>query len=234
MEKRKDISMTQVEASVVKETEKAYQFNVSYWTQIDKPKKNAILWCPKSCCTIADDKTFIADFILNKWTEDYVNRISVHTTRIPNVKFDVKRVEADKAYEEEKKQRENKKYEEAKEKARPIADSNLRKCGYLCVNFNAENDDKVVNKEAVAELVEFGKKLLKKYGKPTEDEMRYDKTFYNPYDTDSYPLWMFALNYNSAICVEVCCPFRETYNIHFNDHQKAQLKLAELLQKIYG
>ena len=45
-----------VTTNIVKETEKAYQLNVLYWTLFDKPEKTATMWVPKSCCDIEDGK----------------------------------------------------------------------------------------------------------------------------------------------------------------------------------
>lgn len=62
---------TKVNATIVKESEKAYQLTIEYWTSANTPIKNTTMWVPKSCCTVVDGRvTEIADWILNKWVAD--------------------------------------------------------------------------------------------------------------------------------------------------------------------
>ena len=83
-----------VTTTIMKETEKAYQLNVQYWTLFDKPEKTATMWVPKSCCDIEDGKvTGIADWILDKWVKEYNDRISYYKARSSRVSFDMKEKE---------------------------------------------------------------------------------------------------------------------------------------------
>lgn len=59
---------TKVNATITKETEKAYQITVEYWTTDTAPTKTASMWAPKSQCTIEDGRvTEVEDWILNQW-----------------------------------------------------------------------------------------------------------------------------------------------------------------------
>lgn len=90
---RKNMAMTKVSATIVKETEKAYQLDVTYWTQADKPTKTANMWCPKSCCTITEKECLVADFILNQWVEKHNEYIRQYTTRLPSISFNMEMLE---------------------------------------------------------------------------------------------------------------------------------------------
>ena len=93
-----------VTTTIMKETEKAYQLNVQYWTLFDKPEKTATMWVPKSCCDIEDGKvTGIADWILDKWVKEYNDRISYYKARSSRVSFDMKEKEYLMKKEEDKK-----------------------------------------------------------------------------------------------------------------------------------
>lgn len=59
---------TKVNATITKETEKAYQLTVEYWTTDTAPIKTASMWAPKSQCTIEDGRvTEVEDWILGQW-----------------------------------------------------------------------------------------------------------------------------------------------------------------------
>ena len=77
----REMSYVKVSASIVKETEKAYQVEVLYWTKFDNPVKKATMWSPKSCTKTEDGKvTEIATFILNRWMEEHRNTIRNHSS----------------------------------------------------------------------------------------------------------------------------------------------------------
>ena len=71
---------TQVTTTTLKETEKAYQLRLTYWTVCTMPVKTTDIWVPKSCTEVTDGKvTGIAEWILNKWANDhgeYIKRFS--------------------------------------------------------------------------------------------------------------------------------------------------------------
>jgi hypothetical protein len=64
-----------VNAKILKETQKAYYVAVKYFTQKGLSKKDANMWCPKSCCILDNNGNIIkiAKFILDRWTQDYFN-----------------------------------------------------------------------------------------------------------------------------------------------------------------
>ena len=65
---------TKVNATIVKESEKAYQVTIEYWTSTNAPIKNTTMWVPKGQCTVVDGKvTEVADWILNKWAKDHAD-----------------------------------------------------------------------------------------------------------------------------------------------------------------
>lgn len=65
-----------VTADTLKETEKAYQIRVSYWTTERAPIKTADIWTPKSCVQVTDGKvSAVADWILNKWSAQRAEHI---------------------------------------------------------------------------------------------------------------------------------------------------------------
>lgn len=83
---------TKVNATIVKETEKAYQLTIEYWTSDTAPIKNTTMWVPKSCCTVVNGQvTEIADWILNKWITDRVDymRQRGYSNRNSRISFDM-------------------------------------------------------------------------------------------------------------------------------------------------
>lgn len=65
---------TRVNTTIVKESEKAYQVKIEYWTSANAPIKNTTMWVPKGQCTVVDGKvTEVADWILNRWTKDHAD-----------------------------------------------------------------------------------------------------------------------------------------------------------------
>ena len=95
-----NINYIPVNATIVKETEKAYQLRVSYWTTERAPIKTTDMWVPKSCTEVTDGKvTGIADWILNKWADQRAEYIPYNASKY-NPRFDLDgyhaRVEAEK------------------------------------------------------------------------------------------------------------------------------------------
>lgn len=88
-----NITYIPVSATIVKETAKAYQISVSYWTLITVPIKSANIWVPKSCAEVTDGKvTGVADWILYKWIDEYSEYIKKYSNRAAskfNPNFDI-------------------------------------------------------------------------------------------------------------------------------------------------
>ena len=88
-----NINYIPVSATIVKETAKAYQISVSYWTLITTPIKRVNMWVPKSCTEVTDGKiTGVADWILNQWANEYSEYIKKYSNRAAsqfNPKFDI-------------------------------------------------------------------------------------------------------------------------------------------------
>lgn len=56
---------TKINATIVKESENAYQVTIEHWTSANAPIKNTTMWVPKGHCTVVDGKvTEVADWIL--------------------------------------------------------------------------------------------------------------------------------------------------------------------------
>jgi len=78
-----------VTADTLKETEKAYQLRVSYWTTERAPIKTTDMWVPKSCAQVTDGKvSAVADWILNKWATQRAEHITYRASKY-NVRFDL-------------------------------------------------------------------------------------------------------------------------------------------------
>lgn len=96
---------TKVNATIIKETEKAYQLTVEYWTSDTTPIKTATMWVPKSQCTVdAGQVTEIADWILNQWVaqrNDYMKKNGYSTHR-HSICFDMAEYEHIKAVKKAK------------------------------------------------------------------------------------------------------------------------------------
>lgn len=95
-----NITFIPVTADTLKETEKAYQLRVSYWTTERAPIKTTDMWVPKSCAQVTDGKvSAVADWILNKWADQRAEHITYRASKY-SPRFDIDgyhaRVEAEK------------------------------------------------------------------------------------------------------------------------------------------
>ena len=162
-----------VSTTIVKETEKAYQLNVLYWTLFDKPEKTATMWVPKSCCDIEDGKvTGIAEWILDKWIKDYNERISYYRSRINRVSFDMEQKEYLMKKEEDKnaefKAELAETLEVVAEYVKPYADRYMREIGFI-MSFISKNYTDVIPSDTLNEFENIGNKITKEFGAITRD-----------------------------------------------------------------
>lgn len=170
-----------VTTNIVKETEKAYQLNVLYWTFFDKPEKTATMWVPKSCCDIEDGKvTGIAEWILDKWIKDYNDRISYYRSRSNRVSFDMEQKEYLMKKEEDKnaafKAELAETLEVVAEYAKPYADRYMRELGFIAL-FISKNYTDVIPSNILNEFENIGNKIAKEFGAITRDCYNSDKWF---------------------------------------------------------
>ena len=78
-----------VTADTLKETEKAYQLSISYWTTERASIKTANIWVPKSCAQVTDKKvSAVADWVLNKWTAQRAEYITYRASKY-TPRFDI-------------------------------------------------------------------------------------------------------------------------------------------------
>ena len=170
-----------VTTNIVKETEKAYQLNVLYWTLFDKPEKIATMWVPKSCCDIEDGKVIgIAEWILDKWIKDYNNRISYYRSRSNRVSFDMEQKEYLMKKEEDKnaafKAELDETLEVVVEYVKPYADRYMRGMGFI-TSFISKNYTDVIPSDILNEFENIGNNITKEFGAITRDYYNSDKWF---------------------------------------------------------
>ena len=164
------MDFTKVSSKVVRESEKAYQLEVSYWTKFDAPIKTAKMWCPKSCSKVENGVVVeVATFILDKWVEEHNNYVRQHTRVLPNISFDIAHKEALVAREKEDTAN-NRAYrkelvERAYNVALPYADARMREMASIAIvwgGFFVKN--KKFNVAKTEELVALGHKIEAVYG----------------------------------------------------------------------
>ena len=177
----REMSYTKVSASIVKETEKAYQVEVLYWTKFDNPVKKATMWSPKSCTKTEDGKvTEIATFILNRWMEEHRNVIRNHS----NYAADKMRIEWDIEYKErlmkkdaEEKAASRKHFDEVVAYYLPLATEASHKMmgilGMFAKTFGRIWKEEGTDAATCDEFIAWGTKVCKKYGQPHSDEEAY-------------------------------------------------------------
>lgn len=79
-----------VTATILKETQKAYYVSVKYFTEKGLSIKEAKMWCPKSCCVIENGNvTKIADFVLNRWQQEYFDFLKSKGYKSSPICFDL-------------------------------------------------------------------------------------------------------------------------------------------------
>lgn len=169
------MTYVKVVSNIIRETEKAYQLTVSYWTKVDKPAKEAKMWCPKSCCKTEDGKVVeVAEFILNNWEKEHNDYIRSYTRVIPNISFDMAAKEARLANMKEQEQREKEVFAERvariSAKAEPYATKFMQELGLVC--GGASEALRAMGRDAAAcdDLASLGKKIRKAFGDYNNDE----------------------------------------------------------------
>ena len=166
---KREMRFSKVSASIVRETEKAFQVVVAYWTKADKPSKEAKMWCPKSCCKVIDGKVVeIAEFILNNWTKEHNDYIRTLTHVVPNVSFDMDEKESVLAHmrEDERIAREavEEKVSRISAKAEPFATKFMQELAWVCMGAGMYMKDAGHDADACDEMIALGKKISKVFG----------------------------------------------------------------------
>ena len=163
-----------VTADTLKETEKAYQLRVSYWTTERAPIKTADIWAPKSCVQVTDGKvSAIADWILNKWVNEHVEYIKKHSARAAgkyNPCFDIERYHTAVEYNKEQIRKWNEELDTAVdiivEFVTPYATNFMQETAYTghLVYDTFKNSDLLTTEELTA-LKNISDRMEKSFGK---------------------------------------------------------------------
>lgn len=95
----------------------------------------------------------------------------------------------------------------------------------MCQHLDT-SDECIVDKEVAAEIIEFGKKLEKKYGERLNSDYDFDII-----EHPNYALHKFVYHCVGGIDVEL---YNRKYGIVFRDYKSVELKLRELSRKLYG
>ena len=168
---KREFVYNKVSASILRETEKAYQLSVSYWTQADKPSKEAKMWCPKSCCKVVDGSiSEIAEFILRNWMKEHNEYIRSFTHVVPNISFDMdekaRRMQQKKEKDEACKKAFDTKISFCATATEPYVVSFMRELGYFCTSFGAfiKSQSLGISESAIDEMVVLGKSITRAYG----------------------------------------------------------------------
>lgn len=183
---------TQVTTTTLKETEKAYQLRVSYWTTERAPIKTTNIWVPKSCTEVTDGKvTGIADWVLNNWANQRAEYIS-HRASKYNPCFDIAgyhaAIEAEKEKIRKRKEEVNLTVATVVEFVTPYSIDfmgKLAETGHLVYNTFKNSD--ILTAEELASLKDVSDRMEKDFGKwsKTDDQRvkEFEKEFPSKYTT---------------------------------------------------
>ena len=181
-----------VEATTLKETEKAYQLRVSYWTTERAPIKTADMWVPKSCAQVTDGKvSAIADWILNKWADQRAEHITYRASKY-SVRFDIDgyhaRIEAEKEKARKWKEEVDLTVATIVESVTPYSIdfmAELADCGHLVYNTFKNSD--ILTAEELTSLKSVSDRMEKAYGKWSKADdpktKEFEKEFPSKYTT---------------------------------------------------
>ena len=171
-----------VTASIVRETEKAYQVEVQYWTKADQPVKKAKMWVPKSCSKVEDGKvTQIADFILWQWEKEhleYIKSFSSLTAAHTRIDFDIARKDELVRREKEKKAAYKKHIDDTIAKYLPTVTKSckemLSEYGTVAQIFGRIWKEDGIDGAFCDEFIAWGKVVNEKYGEVEGSESKYE------------------------------------------------------------
>ena len=159
-----------VTATTIKETEKAYQLRVSYWTTERAPIKTTDMWVPKSCVQVTDGKvTGIADWILNKWATQRAEYVP-HSASKYNPCFDIDLYHSRKADEKNRLQKQKEEFALATDVvvkfSTPYAIDFMQQtafAGHLV--YNTFKDSDLLTTEELTSLKSISDNMEKSFGK---------------------------------------------------------------------
>lgn len=213
-----------VTADTLKETEKAYQLRVSYWTTETAPIKKTNMWVPKSCCEVENQVVIgIADWILNKWADQRAEHITYRASKY-NPRFDLAGYHAAIEYEKEKVRKWK---EEADATVAAVVEfvtpysidfmARLADCGHLVYDTFKNSD--ILTAEELASLKSVSDRMEKAFGKWSFADDPRAKKFAEEFPSKYTTLKEVA----DFLWIEVDCPTLGT-NLYNSDYHR-QLKL---------
>ena len=123
-----------VTATILKETQKAYQISVKYFTEKGLSVKEAKMWCPKSCCVVENGNvTKVADFVLNRWQQEHFDFLKSKGYKSSPICFDLNHLQN--TVDKKKKEKDeyqtfyNEVLNKLVEDLTPIVDKNIKDTG---------------------------------------------------------------------------------------------------------
>lgn len=184
---KREMVYTSVSAVIIKETEKAYQAEVLYWTKFDQPTKKAKMWIPKSCSKVQDNKlTEVAQFILNNWEKEHREAVECHSAyaaKRMNIEWDMEHKEALIKAKAEEDAAHKKHLEDIIAKFLPLATDGshkmLAELGTIAQVFGRIYKENGIEAEPCDKFISWGEKVCKKYGElePADEYYEKAKTF---------------------------------------------------------
>ena len=164
------MDFSKVKASVVRETEKAYQLNISYWTKAEKPAKERKTWCPKSCCKTEDGKVVeVANFILDRLAQEIVDYVKQYFRYPPTIRFDMEAKEMEAKRLKDKKEAERREWEDSVTRivdyVTPYALAFVKEVGTVSRIFGEHLEKVSGGAEKWQRLASLGKKIEAQFGK---------------------------------------------------------------------
>lgn len=221
---KESIMRTKVNATITKETEKAYQITVEYWTTDTAPIKTASMWAPKSQCTIEDGRvTEVEDWVLGDWVakhNEFMKKAGYSNQR-NSVHFSMAEYESIKATKKAKedafKAELNETITVTAEFVKPYADDYMQELAWDA-HFIYDNykDSNILADETKAALAEIAAEITKEFGIKTEIGNWWD-SFVEKHTTFE--------SIRDFLCMEVC-ERRGVYGIDLSDYTvKCRIKL---------
>lgn len=215
---------TQVTTTTLKETEKAYQLRVSYWTTERAPIKTTNIWVPKSCAEVTDGKvTGIADWILNNWANQRAEYVP-HSASKYSPCFDIALYHSRKADEKNKLQKQKEEFALAIDVvvkfSTPYAIDFMQQAAFAGhLVYNTFKDSDLLTAEELASLKSVSDRMEKAFGKFAKADDQRVKDFVNEFSTKYTTLKEVA----DFLWLEVDFP---TLGIElYNSEVRKQLKL---------
>lgn len=175
-----------VTADTLKETEKAYQLRISYWTTERAPIKTADIWTPKSCVQVTDGKvSAVADWILNKWATQRAEHIP-HNASKYNPRFDIAGYHAAVEYNKEQIRKWNEDVDATVaavvELVTPYAIDFMQQTAYSGhLVYNTFKNSDLLTADELASLKSISDRMEKAFGKFAKAEDQRVKDFVNEF-----------------------------------------------------